>query len=205
MSRKKKDHDKERDQIAVAAHKSILKLGLHKCSLKDIADEAGFTVGKLMYYFRDKESLIFYAKNRLFDEVWERSRQIADEHEGIDKLVAVAMSEIALTPAGVHRERLLAVFKALALSSEKARQKQVRRDAKGWGHLQEIIEELQDQNVIDDSVDSELAAFGIIAFVEGISSHLIMAPKLQGVESIREIVTRHIHAMVGSKEVSTEQ
>jgi hypothetical protein len=68
-------------------------------------------------------------------------------------------------------------------------------------HFQEVIQKLQDDGIIKNNVDSELAAFGITALIEVLSAHFTIDPKVQDEASIRRVVSLHIHAVVGSNSV----
>ncbi|HEV2125240.1 MAG TPA: TetR/AcrR family transcriptional regulator, partial [Chloroflexota bacterium] len=68
-------HQMRRQEIADAACEVILRLGLEKTRLTDIAREAGLTTGALQYHFENKEELLLFVKNRLFDRIF----AVADE------------------------------------------------------------------------------------------------------------------------------
>jgi AcrR family transcriptional regulator len=56
--------DQTRDRIVDAAYRTLVKLGYHNTSMKEIAEEAGVAPGLAHYYFDSKEDLLVAAIRR---------------------------------------------------------------------------------------------------------------------------------------------
>ncbi len=63
-------HEKRREAIADAAVGVIAERGFRDAKLRDIADAAGFSTGACGHYFRDKESLLCAAIERVFARIF---------------------------------------------------------------------------------------------------------------------------------------
>ena len=59
--------DQTRDRIVDAAYRTLVRLGYHNTSMKDIAEEAGVAPGLAHYYFESKEELLVAAIRRACD------------------------------------------------------------------------------------------------------------------------------------------
>lgn len=59
--------DQTRDRIVDAAYRTLVRLGYHNTSMKDIAEEAGVAPGLAHYYFDSKEDLLVAAIRRACD------------------------------------------------------------------------------------------------------------------------------------------
>ncbi|MER6997656.1 TetR family transcriptional regulator C-terminal domain-containing protein [Streptomyces sp. NPDC000410] len=125
---KKVDHEERRREISQALWRIASTRGLDGVSLRDVAAEAGVSLGRLQYYFRSRDEMLVFALrqiNQLADQrIRERIEKAAaelteqppprfvlreclagmlplDEHSRIGQLVAAAYFARA-----VHDERL---------------------------------------------------------------------------------------------------
>lgn len=198
MARKKSDHQARRVEIAEAACKVILRTGLQRTSLSDIALELGVTTGVLRHYFRNKDELLLFAKNLLFDRASERERRAAEAYTGLDRLIAVAVEGLPTTKESLDQWRILATFNGRAVGSRRLERLQHERNVLGWSLYTEEIRALQRAGFIPAGVDPELEGFGLCALVEGIAAQIIMAPRHRSAEEQRGLVRRYVQKVFAS-------
>src|SRR5690625_1185525 len=70
---KKVDLVERKNQIAEATWQVILKKGIDKASIQNIADEAKMSVGLIQHNFSSKDQLIHYAMKLVLDRMEERA------------------------------------------------------------------------------------------------------------------------------------
>jgi AcrR family transcriptional regulator len=104
--RKPGDHNAKRMEIAGAACKAFLRLGIANAGLADIAREMGYTTGVLRHYFEDKEQLLLFAKNMLFDRAHERAISAAEDAAGWERLKVLVLDGLRLDQESLDRCRL---------------------------------------------------------------------------------------------------
>lgn len=196
MARKKGDHNAKRVEIADAACEVILRVGLERTSLNDIAREQGYTTGVLRHYFHDKEELLLFTKNRLFDKMFKQMRTAADSQDGVDRLTAMALKNVPTTPKAIKTWRVLAAFNGRAIGNPAFMRLQSRRYAKGWNLYIDEISSLQSAGHIGPNIDPRLEGFGICSFVEGLAAQVVMAPKTWGDKELSQLVTRYVDTVV---------
>jgi len=195
MARQLGDHNAKRIEIAEAACKAILKLGIVNTSLNDISRELGYTTGVLRHYFQDKEDLLRFTKNYLFDRMFRQMKGAADKAEGIDRLIAMAMENLPASGQSNDMWRLLAAFNGRAIGDSTLLRLQHRRYAKGAANYISEIKRLQTQGVISPAINPDLEGVGICAFVEGLAAHIIMAPKARPRSDWQKLVKRYVDRM----------
>src|SRR5690606_18050145 len=71
------DHEKRKEIIAEAAWRVILKQGMKGATVRNIAKEAGLSLGALRYYFSSHEDLLIYAMELVKERVKKRVLNIA--------------------------------------------------------------------------------------------------------------------------------
>src|ERR1700683_1482597 len=72
---KEVDHDARRRELADAASRVIARNGLSATTLAQVAEEAGWSIGFIRYYFPNKDELIASALWRVGERVDERIRR----------------------------------------------------------------------------------------------------------------------------------
>jgi AcrR family transcriptional regulator len=193
--RTKGDHSAKRADVAKAACEVILQNGLTATSLSDIARAMGCTTGVIRHYFSDKEELLLFAKNSLFDQSFERAKRAADSSEGLEKLRAMAHNLVPLDSEGIDRYRLLATFNGHAIGNARLMKLQHRRNEKHWNLFAEIISDLQDQGVLSDSLDASLEACALVAMADGLADQVIMSPRSWSSRQLASIIDRYVDDM----------
>ncbi|MGW0732705.1 TetR/AcrR family transcriptional regulator [Streptomyces sp. NPDC002851] len=91
---KQVDHEARRQEIAAALFRIASTRGLEGASLRDVAAEAGISLGRLQHYFRTREEMLTFALRRM--------NELADQ--GIRERIAALGAEPS--PQAVLRECL---------------------------------------------------------------------------------------------------
>jgi AcrR family transcriptional regulator len=198
MARKKGDHHAKRVEIADAACEVILRVGLDRTSLNDIARQLGYTTGVLRHYFHDKEELLLFTKNMLFDKLFDQMRSAADAKEGVDRLTAMALMNVPTSEKAIKTWRVLAAFNGRAIGNSTFMRLQSSRYAKGWDLYIDELRALQDDGHIGPKIDPRVEGFGICSFVEGIAAQVMIAPRTWRKEELSYLVERYVKTVVAA-------
>lgn len=78
--------EKRREQIIEGAVRLFKQKGFHRSTTREIAKEAGFSIGTLYEYIRTKEDVLYLVCDTIYDEVQHRLSGIADEEATIEGL-----------------------------------------------------------------------------------------------------------------------
>lgn len=195
QGRKKGDHELKRVEIAEAACKTILKLGLERTGLADIARELGFSTGLMRHYFQSKEELLLYAKNQLFDGAYARAYSAGQLAEGVERLHVMAVELLPRDAEALDRWRLLATFNGRAIGDPDLMKRQHKRNARFWGLFAKEIELLQADGKLPADLDPNLEACGILAFIDGLADQVIMHPSTWPAQSLVTLMHRYIDSI----------
>lgn len=80
---KQVDADARRAELAAATRRAILRRGLEGVTLREVAREAGWSVGVLTHYFETKDELLRYS---LADPTWVMNRFTSMEPDGLGSI-----------------------------------------------------------------------------------------------------------------------
>jgi TetR/AcrR family transcriptional repressor of bet genes len=75
---KQVDREARRRHIAEALHRIIDREGLEAVSLRDVAAEAGVSMGMVQHYFKNKDQMIYFALEHLHTRITQRIAARAD-------------------------------------------------------------------------------------------------------------------------------
>lgn len=188
----KGDHDAKRIQIAEAACRVFLRLGLGRSSLADIAREMGYTTGVLRHYFTDRDELLLYSKNFLFDRSHERARAAGEAATGLESLHAMTIELLPLSDGALEGYRLLAMFNGNAIGDPHLMELQSQRNHSHALLFAQVIQSLQKQGVLPKSLNAKREASGILALVDGLAEQLIMKTSIWTKPALIDHVRRYI-------------
>jgi AcrR family transcriptional regulator len=127
---KEVDHDARRRELADAACRVIARHGPAGTTLAHVAEESGWSIGSIRYYFPNKDELVASALWRVGERVDDRIRRRTGQGMTMSDLRAAAVELLPLD-AGRREEALVylafqaqaAVVPALADASEDAAQR----------------------------------------------------------------------------------
>jgi AcrR family transcriptional regulator len=198
----KGDHDAKRTEIAEVACRVFLKLGLAHTSLADISREMGYTTGVLRHYFADKDSLLLFAKNLLWDRAYEMVRFAAEREQGIEKLRAMATQLLPGSPEAIDRYRLLAMFNGSAIGDSRLMKLQSKRNDHHAELFAEAIASLQKDGLLRAALDPRIEAAAIIALNDGLAEQVIMSPGIWSRDDLTGLANRHIDSLLNSRRIT---
>ena len=108
-----------RKQIIEGALRVFTKKGFHDATVREIADEAGLTMGSLYNYIRTKEDIIFvvydYVTKFLREEMRKAIQGITDPEERLK-----AALQQNLNAVNQHQDTIMFLYKASALLSKES-------------------------------------------------------------------------------------
>ena len=79
LTRRERERIRCSDEIIAAASRLFAKLGIEKTSMKQIADEADVSVGKLYTYFRGKQEIVHRLLDKAFRELERKANEASRE------------------------------------------------------------------------------------------------------------------------------
>jgi len=100
---------KRRDQMIKAAVALFKQKGFHKTTTREIANKAGFSIGTLYEYIRQKEDILYLVCDAIYDQFRERmEKAISHQHDGLNLLKGAVRSYFTL--ADDMQDELLVMY-----------------------------------------------------------------------------------------------
>jgi AcrR family transcriptional regulator len=170
-------HDERRTEIVDALLRIIGEQGLDAVSVRDIAAEAGVSVGRVQHYFPTKDLVLQAAFERVNELGGERVRQhIAETGDSSPRAVLRAVATALLPVDDQHRQAIQigATFTARALvQADFAAQLRT-----GYGELHQLLSLLltkaRDAGDAPQDLDPEHEATVLMGLLEGLSGQTLV-------------------------------
>jgi AcrR family transcriptional regulator len=188
--------DNRRIEVAKAAWQVIVREGLDRTSMRAIAQELGASTGVVTHYFRDKDALILFALERVFEHVLADMKIAAQGQPGIDGFAQMICTALPLEMSDKDDWKVWVAFLGYSIGREHL----VQEHRKRYDLLRQIIAQeladLQAANLIRADIDLMLEANAIVALVDGIGTGSVIYPEQFSAEQQKYLVRRHINVLL---------
>jgi TetR/AcrR family transcriptional repressor of bet genes len=164
------DHERRREELAAAVWRLASREGLDAVTIRGVAAEAGWSTGALHHYFSDKEELLLFAFQTVAGRVGRRVTTAREESgEPLDLARALLAIGLPLDDERRDETRVWFAFLGLALTRPPlARAQRLAYDA--WRRMvADALRDAQEQGDVDETVDVEREAAGLVALVDGLA------------------------------------
>ncbi|MFY4775283.1 TetR/AcrR family transcriptional regulator [Metabacillus sp. RGM 3146] len=109
---------KRRDQMIKGAVSLFKEKGFHRTTTREIAKSAGFSIGTLYEYIRQKEDVLYLVCDTIYDEVRERLEQNIDMKQGTIESLELAIANYFRVIDEMQDEVLVMYQEAKSLSKD---------------------------------------------------------------------------------------
>ncbi|MGI5273092.1 TetR/AcrR family transcriptional regulator [Nonomuraea sp. CA-218870] len=173
---KKVDHDERRRHIAEAVLRIAGRDGLDAATLRDVAAEAGMSLGAVQYYMRSKDEMLQYVVAYLGEHVTARIMAGVEAGPATVRgfLMSMATEMLPLDERRKAERRAGQAFGARAGAvPEMARSI---REGRKWLHdrVAELITRAQRDGEAPDELDPEFEAAVLLALIEGLTAEIML-------------------------------
>lgn len=171
------DYEGRRRRIAEAVCTLIARSGMEAVSLRDVAAQAGVSMGTVQRCFRTKEDMLLFALEHISQHVSERANQrvaASATPQAASTLMSHSLAELALLDeASKPRAHVWLAFVAHAPTSE--RLAAVLHDTYARVHdlIAWLIRYGQDTKEFSQSLDPDGEAHTLLALADGLTVHVL--------------------------------
>src|SRR6202035_2951682 len=192
---KEVDHDARRRELADAASRVIARNGLSATTLAQVAEESGWSIGSIRYYFPNKDELIAAALWRVGERVDERIRNRTAGGMTVKDLRTAAVELLPLD-ADRHEDALVylafqaqaAVVPELAEAAEGAAQRLPEPLAARIAYAARAGE-------LPAHLDAEDEAARLRVLLDGLRVQLVTTPRQTSAEWALAVLDDHLTAL----------
>ncbi|MCJ8015041.1 TetR family transcriptional regulator [Paenibacillus sp. KQZ6P-2] len=186
------DHDKQKEKVAEAAWRVIRKLGLDQASVRNIADEAGLSVGSMRHYFTTHSELLSYAMKRVSDRVRERIAGITFSGDLLKDIPLLVDEILPTNEEKRHEMEVWFAFVVKSMSDSTLAQHRCEIDDDLRMLFINIMNGLAASGLALPDLDTALEIERFYALIDGLAIHAILRPEVVTTDMMRKTVIRHL-------------
>ncbi|MBR2563199.1 MAG: TetR family transcriptional regulator [Paenibacillus sp.] len=189
------DHDKQRVLVAEAAWRVIRRNGMEQASVRNIAEEAGISVGSMRHYFSTQSELLLFAMNLVSERVTARIQNMSFDGPPMEHMKQLLlefmpntdekMAEMEVWYAFTAKSKTDPLFKELADTVYN----DIRRA------VEMVIISMVQLNIFHSDLNQEVEIERLYALVDGLSIHAVLRPDQMNSDLMEEILTLHLTSL----------
>jgi AcrR family transcriptional regulator len=195
------DPDQRRAALAEAVWTVIRRDGLQRASVRNVAREAGLSMGSLRHYFASQSELLCFAMGLVGDRAAARVAALApaaDPRRAAERLLH------ELVPLDDERRAESEVWlaftgHALVDPAQRAIHQRIHDQLKGA--CARAITILADAGLTADDLDLPLEAARLHALLDGLAVHAVMRPDQLPPARVTAVISRHLDTLTATARV----
>jgi len=187
------DPVERRQEVVEAVLRVIHRDGLEQASVRNVAREAGLSMGSLRHYFASQSELIVFAFRTIIDRIESRLARLEPEPDPRRRAERVLSELLPLDDERRAENQLWLAFTSRAMVDPELR---ALRD-EGYDALRAgcraILTDLSAAGLAPADVPAETER--LHALLDGLAVHATMRPDIHTAESLRTAIARHLDAL----------
>lgn len=198
---KQVDHAQRRSQLAEALWTIAERDGLAAATVRQVAAEAGVSVGMVQHYFASKEEMLLFALNWVGDEftnqVTTKIGALPEPKDPYD-VVWIILSErmpLPLDPRSKAYIQAMVTWLGRGTSNPDLAQYMLEGTRYLRDYLADQLRHGQQAGRVAGTIDPVLTADGLLAITDGLSSHLLQ--ELHTPETATKVLAEHLDHLFG--------
>ncbi|WP_440102620.1 TetR/AcrR family transcriptional regulator [Streptosporangium sp. H16] len=175
---KQVDHDERRRHIAEAVLRVAGRHGLDRATLRDIAVEAGISLGAVQHYFHSKDELLRHVIDYMGEQVTARIvAGLGDLGESVSERAILGVMVAEMLPLDARRRAERRVVQAFGVRAADAPHlAEPLREGYHWLHerVAELIGQAQRAGEMRPELDAERESIALLAMIEGLAFDILL-------------------------------
>jgi AcrR family transcriptional regulator len=183
-------HARRRAQIVEAVFRIVSRDGVEHASVRNVARDAGLSMGALRHYFATQAELLAFALGEVERRLRSRLRDVNTAADPSRALEEVLHQLLPMTPQSRVEHEIWLAFVGRAITNPALQS----LNARVYDELRELIRHLVRQ-VVRPGQDPDLETESLYALVDGLVMHSAMRPDRWTPDRLSAVLHYHLDAM----------
>lgn len=187
------NHEERKKRIAKAMWRVILDKGMEGATVRNIAEEAGLSLGALRHYFQTQDELIVYAMTLVQEKATARINAVTQKTLPPKEMAIAVLLEIV----PINKEQLaeMEVWFAFVAHTHHRKDRLTIPDDGIFEGMHKIIAFLHERGVLKCGLDLDVEAERLYALIDGISLHAMFDSNRLPKNRIIKTIQYHMDAI----------
>lgn len=191
------DRPKQKQLIAEAAWRVILEKGVQKTSARNIAKEAGLSLGALRYYFDSQDDLLDYADRLVHARLAEKIDEIFQDD--LQPKTKISKVLLCLLPAGGEQGMEAKVRVSMKFATVKQAGSAAAVQDAAFSAAKNIVSYLALLNLLEKEADLSLETERLYSLINGLAVDLLLHPETTEEKKTENLVMYHLNSICTEK------
>ncbi|MFF7788433.1 TetR family transcriptional regulator C-terminal domain-containing protein [Streptomyces sp. NPDC007991] len=183
-----------RRELAEAVWRVVRRDGLEHASVRNVAREAGLSMGSLRHYFATQSQLMTFALRMVIVGITQRIAALAPGGDPSDRAARVLAELLPLDDQRRAENEVWLAFTARAMTDPELR---ALRD-EGYDALRAVCRGLVTE-LIDPARDPDREAARLHALLDGLAVHAAMRPDVDTPDVMRNVIADHLAELLAPR------
>jgi len=190
------DHEARRKELAEAAWRVIRREGLEGASVRNVAKEAGMSLGSLRHYFATQSELLAFSMRMVGERVKERIKKLEMTGDIRADFERIIEETLPLDDERVSESIVWLGFVGKALVDESLGELAAEIHEALYGLFRKLADALIRFGSCRPDADAELEARRLHALVDGLVVHALTNPRSVDPDTIRRTIAYHLSGLM---------
>lgn len=196
------DHEKQRHIVAQAALRVIQKFGLEQATVRNIAKEAGLSVGSMRHYFSTQVELFAFCMDLYAQRVQKRVAELTVEKPFLPDLKQLLLQFLPVDEERTKEMEVWFLFNSKVMIYPELKKVNEEMQNGLYRTAEFVIETLVESNLAKSGLDAALEAEKLYALVDGLAIHQLMQPGRLSPERLEYLLNQHLSSLCIREEES---
>ena len=192
------DPERRRAELAEAVWTVIRRDGLQRASVRNVAREAGLSMGSLRHYFATQAELLCFAMQLVGERARARVRAIEPADDPRETAERLLQELVPLDEERRAEAEVWLAFTGHALVDPDQRAIHQRIDDELNGACATAVTLLADAGLVPGDLDVALEAARLHAILDGLAVHAVMRPERVPPSRITAVIAHHLDTLQAS-------
>jgi AcrR family transcriptional regulator len=192
------DPERRRAELAEAVWTVIRRDGLQRASVRNVAREAGLSMGSLRHYFATQAELLCFAMQLVGERARARLRAIEPADDPRETAERLLQELVPLDEERRAEAEVWLAFTGHALVDPDQRAIHQRIHDELNGACATAVTLLADAGLVPGNLDVALEAARLHAILDGLAVHAVMRPERVPPSRITAVIARHLDTLQAS-------
>lgn len=190
------NHAARREELGEAAWRVIRREGLEAVSVRNVAREAGMSMGSLRHYFESQSELMAFAMRMVVERITARLEALESDGNSRRYVEAVIGELLPLDEKKRAESEVWLSFTGRALVDPALRELSDEVYDALHALMRRLVEALVQYGQAAPELDIELEAERLQALIDGLLIHGVARPKRVSREYIEIVIERHLDSLL---------
>lgn len=187
------DHSERKSHIAEATWRVILRHGIQGATVRNIAAEAGLSLGALRHYFSTQHELLDFAMNLVKERVTVRCVDIMQQELPPREKASRVLLELLPTDDSSMAEMEVWLAFTFHLKAPRGSGTELGDGIHPLAIL--LIEYLDENALLKEGLDKDLEAERLYALLDGLALHAMLEPDRMNKQRVIRVLNVHLESI----------